>query len=190
MSSTLDVTRKRNAPIEQRQRNKITITQKRWLLSAHLFFTTAWIGGGLCSLAFDITSLRTTDPHLLHSIYVLAAILDTTVIRGGAAGTLITGILMALLTQWGLVRFYWIMTKEIIAVLTVIVDLIIIRWNDQVISWTATQGFQAFSSPLYLTNRTLLFVGILLQLIFLGGVIVISIFKPWGQRKRSSQSRA
>ena len=172
---------------EKRPRNKITIRQKRWLLSTHLLCVAAWLGGGLCSLAFNITALWATDPHLLNATYVFANTLDKTIIRGGAVGTLLTGLLLAWLTQWGLIRFYWIIVKEIAAVLCVVTDLIIIRWNDHAIASTAARGLQAFSDPLYLTNRTRLFVGISFQLMLLAGVIAISIFKPWGQRRRPSR---
>ena len=190
MSALLDVTQNRDAPVEQRARNKLTITQKRWLLSAHLLCMAAWLGGFFCSLALNSIALSTTDPHLLTASYVFADILDTIVIRGGAAGSLLTGILLAFLTQWGLVRFYWIIAKEIAAVLCVVADQIIIRWNHSAIALTATQGLGAVSNPPYLSIRILLLIGLLFRLMVLLAVIVISIFKPWGQRKRPGQSRA
>jgi hypothetical protein len=144
----------------------------------------AWLGGGLSSLAFNIVALRVTDPHLLNATFIFAEILHTSIIRGGAAGTFVSGILLALLTQWGLVRFYWIIAKEILTVLAIAVDLTLIRWTTLAIDLTAAQGLDAFSSPFYLSNRTLLLVGSGFQLSLLVIVIGIAIFKPWGQRKR------
>src|SRR5258708_6686107 len=170
-------------------RNKITIKQKRWLLSAHLLCTVAWLGAALCSLIFNIVALITTDPHLLNASYVFADILDKALLRGGAVGAILTGLLLSILTQWGLIRFYWMIVKEIVSVLCIVVGVIISGWNDDAIALTAMQGFHAFHDPLYLTNRTLMFIGICFQLIALAGVIVISVFKPWGQRKRSGQRK-
>jgi len=184
MAFSLEVAQKQQT---EPKRKRITVTQKRWLLSAHLLGITAWLGASLCTLAFCITALFTTDPHLLNAVSVFIDILDHTIIRIGAGGTLLTGVLLAALTQWGLLRFYWITVKEIVSVLCVTVDLLAIRWNEQLISLSASQGFHALSNPVYLTNRSLLFVGILFHIFALLGVIVISIFKPWGQRKRSSQ---
>jgi hypothetical protein len=115
---------------------------------------------------------------------VFAGILDKALLRGSAIGVLATGILLSVLTQWGLFRFYWIIVKEIISVLCIIVGVIISGWNDEAISLTALQGLQALHYPLYLTDRTLMFVGIFFQLASLSGVIMISVFKPWGQRQR------
>jgi len=168
-------------------RNKITIQQKRWLLSAHLLCAVTWLGAGFCSLILNLTALFTHNPHLLNATYVLADILDKALIRGGAIGTLITGILLSVLTQWGLMKFYWIIVKEIVSVLCVTVGVIISGWNHDAIFLTALHGLQAFHNPLYLTNRTLMFIGIFFQLISLSSVIVISVFKPWGQRKRPAE---
>jgi hypothetical protein len=170
-------------------RNKITITQKRWLLSAHLLCTMAWLGAALCSLIFNLTALLTTDLHMLNASYVFADILDKAILRGGAVGALLTGLLLSVLTQWGLMRFYWIIVKEIVSVLCIVIGVIISGWNDEAISFTALQGLHALHDPLYLTNRTLMFIGIFFQLVALAGVIVISVFKPWGQRKRPGQRR-
>ena len=169
--------------------NKITITQKRWLLSAHLLCAVAWLGAGICSLIFNIMALITNDPHLLNATYVFAGILDKAVLRGGAVGALITGILLSVLTQWGLIRFYWIIVKEIVSFLCIVVGFIISGWNNDAISLTTMQGLQVLHNPLYITNRTMMFVGIFFQLISLSGVIIISVFKPWGQRNRPGQHR-
>lgn len=190
MSALSGVTQKRSSSVDQPLRRKITITQKRWLLSAHLLFMAAWLGGVLCSLALNIIAANTADPRLLNTTYGFAEILDTIIIRSGAAGSLITGILLAWLTQWGLFRFYWIIAKEIATITIVIVDQIIIRWNNSAISLTATQGLEASSNSPYLSIRTLLFVGIFFRLILLLTIIVISIFKPWGQRNRHIQRSA
>lgn len=170
-------------------RKKITIRQKRWLLSAHLFCTVAWLGAALCSLIFNLTTIFTTDPHLLTAAYVFADILDKAILRGGAVGAVITGVLLSVLTQWGLFRFYWIIVKEIVSLLCISIGVIISGWNDEAISLTVRWGFQVLHQPLYLTDRTWMFIGIFFQLVSLSGIIVISVFKPWGQRKRTQRSR-
>jgi len=185
MSALAGVTHKRNSSVEQPRRRKISITQKRWLLSAHLLFMAAWLGGVFCSLALNIVALKATDPQLLNTVYTLSETLDVYVLRVGAAGSLLTGLLLAWLTQWGLLTFYWIIAKEITTILVVVLDNIIIRWNASAIALTATQA----SNPAILNIRNLLFIGILVRLMLLLTIIVISIFKPWGQRKRASQSK-
>lgn len=171
-------------------RNKITIRQKRWLLSAHLFCTVAWLGTALCSLVLNLTALFTQDSHLLRAIYLQASILDVALLRGGALGAILTGLLLSVLTQWGLFRFYWIMLKEIISVLCIAVGVIISSWNDEALALAASPGFQSVHSPIYLTDRAWMFLGIAFQLVSLSAVVVISVFKPWGQWKRFTRHRA
>lgn len=170
-------------------RRKITIRQRRWLLSAHLLCTVAWLGAGLCSLIFNLSALFTPDSHLLAAAYVFADILDKAILRGGTVGALITGVLLSVLTQWGLFRFYWVIVKEIASLLCLITGVIISGWNDEAISLTVRWELQALHQPLYLTDRTWMFLGIFFQLVSLSGIIIISVFKPWGQRKRPYRSR-
>ena len=184
MSALAGITQKRNSPVEQPLRRKISITQKRWLLSAHLLFMAVWLGSVVCSLALNVVALKATDPQLLNNIYALTETLDNYVVRTGAAGSLLTGLLLAWFTQWGLLRFYWIIAKEITTIGIIILDQVIIRWNAIAIALTAAQRANAA----YLNVRTLLLIGILVRLILLLAIIVISIFKPWGQRKRTNQN--
>jgi hypothetical protein len=95
----------------------------------------------------------------------------------------VSGLLLAWLTQWGLFRFYWIIAKEVITLAIIVLDQVIIRWNSSAIALTATDA----SNPAYFSIRNILLVGILVRLGLLLVVIVISIFKPWGQRKRANQ---
>jgi len=178
-------THKRNSSVEQPRRRKISITQKRWLLSTHLLFMATWLGGVICSLALNLIALKATDPQLLNTVYTLSETLDINVLRVGAAGSLLTGLLLAWLTQWGLLSFYWIIAKEITTVLVVISDNVIIRWNANAIALTAEQ----VTNPAILNIRNLLLIGILVRLVLLLAITVISIFKPWGQRQRASQSK-
>ena len=182
MASLLGVTRKGQT---ETRRNKLSIPQKRWLLAVHILGMAAWLGGGLCCLALSLIALTTSNPQLFNATYVFIDTLNHTLLRAGAIVSLLSGILLAVLTQWGLLRFYWLNVKEIISLLCVVVDLIAIRWNEHILSLTGSQGFQALSDSSYLSNRTLLFAGILLQIVSLSAIIVISIFKPWGQRKRA-----
>jgi hypothetical protein len=140
MSALVGITQKRNSPVEQPLRRKISITQKRWLLSAHLLFMAVWLGSVVCSLALNVVALKATDPQLLNNIYTLTETLDNFVVRTGAAGSLLTGLLLAWLTQWGLLRFYWIIAKEITTIGIIILDQVIIRWNATAIALTAAQG--------------------------------------------------
>ena len=190
MPSVVDTVRTRPTSAEPRARSRLSPVQKRWLLASHLFFQAAWLGGGLGALALNLRALGTSDPQLLHAIYALAELLHTTLIRGGAGGSLLTGLSLAFFTQWGLVRFYWIIAKESLAITGVFTDLLIIRWNSGMLEQITRQGLAVFSSPFYFSQRGLLIGASALQLSVLVVIVVISIFKPWGQRGRVQPARA
>ena len=185
MASTLDIARNKQ---REPARNRLSVTQRKWLITAHITFMAIWIGSGVCGLAFSITAIATRDPHVLNFSYVFAGILGSYVDKVGAGGSLVTGILLAVLTKWGLLRFYWINAKEILAFLCITSDLIAIRWNEQAVTLTGQTGFLPLSSTAYLTDRTLLLAGISFHVLALVGIIAISVFKPWGQRNRANRA--
>jgi hypothetical protein len=186
MSVLVGITQKRNSSVEHPPRRKISVTQKRVLLSIHLFFMAIWLGSVVCSLALNVVEFSATNPQVLNTAYGFAEILDSFIVRTGAAGSLITGILLAWLTQWGLLRFYWIIAKEIMTVSIIILDQAIIRWNGSAIALTTAQA----ASPAYVSVRNLLLAGIIVRLVLLLAIVVISIFKPWGQRKSAVKGKA
>ncbi|QBD75052.1 hypothetical protein EPA93_03195 [Ktedonosporobacter rubrisoli] len=165
---------------------KMTIRQKRWLLSAHILCSVAWLGAATCSLILNLAVLFTNDAHLLNAAYIFVGTLDKALLRGGALGAIISGVLLSVFTKWGLFRFYWIIVKEAISLLCMIIGVIISGWNDEAILLTAQYGLHAMHNQLYLTNQTMIFIGITFQLISLSAVFVISIFKPWGQLGNSA----
>ena len=57
--------------------SKLTITQKRWLLSAHILFSVAWLGTAVCSLVLSILAATTRDGN-----EVLYAVWSTDSCRG------------------------------------------------------------------------------------------------------------
>src|SRR5260370_691009 len=91
--------------------------------------------------------------------------------------------------MWGRIKLRWIIIKVIIRWRCNVDGVIISGWNNEALSLTVLRGFQVFHNQLYLTDRNLMFLGISFQLLSLSAVIVISVFKPWGQRKRSEKRR-
>jgi hypothetical protein len=164
-------------------KKKISITQKRWLLSLHILCTVIWLGAGFCSLVLNIVASVSSDTHTLNAVYAATEDLDKALIRAGAIATLATGILLSVLTHWGLLRFYWIMVKEVLTVVSIFVGFVISDRTVDTISMTMTDHFHVLQNSLYTTNQIIIFCGIIFEIVCLSAVIAISVFKPWGQRK-------
>lgn len=59
-------------------------------------------------------------------------------------------------------------------------------WTLDASSITATEGLRALHDQGFLVNRLQLFIGIIFQILSLGTMFILSVFKPLGRRTGSS----
>lgn len=158
---------------------KLTVKQRKWLVVAHGLCAVAWLGSALCSLVLGIAAASIGD---MHTIYSALDILDKVVIRTFAPGTFITGILLSVFTHWGLFRFYWIIAKEVLALSVMLLGFFLVsQWIEEAVAQTALR------SDTIATNHVALLILIALHIVALIAAEMLSIWKPWGQRKRAGK---
>jgi len=150
----------------------------------------AWFGGTLCLLALNVVVARAGSlPELLITDQNLH-MLDETFIKFPALGTLITGLLLAVLTNWGLTNYYWIITKEVLTIAIIAFGIFgMNRWTSETSSLLASQGWEALQVPFYAVNRSRVLNGAIINSLGMGFIVLVTYLKPWGKRKRHSDVR-
>ncbi|MCQ6267387.1 hypothetical protein M1K46_17265 [Fictibacillus sp. WQ 8-8] len=124
---------------------------------------------------------------ILKSCYTVMYILATSSVRASTIGVVVTGILLSVWTKWGLFKFHWIIVKEVLTILSIGLGIFgMYYWILDASSITATEGLRALHDQGFLVNRLQLFIGIILQILSLGTMFMLSVFKPWGRRTGSS----
>jgi hypothetical protein len=84
-----------------------------------------------------------------------------------------------MLTQWGLFKFYWIIAKEGLTLLSIVQGPIgMYFWTLKAVTLTSAEGLNALHDPAFTVNSGQLWMGIVLQIISLAAMFVISVFKP------------
>ncbi|MGI6127470.1 MAG: hypothetical protein ACOYEF_10975 [Planifilum sp.] len=164
---------------------KLSVTQRRWLLTIHLLFSAILFGVSMVFLVLSIVAANTQDEGVLQACYASMHILAKTSVRASTIGTLATGILLSALTRWGLFNHYWLIAKEALTVLSILLGPVgMYFWTLKAFTWTSSKGFGALQDPAFLVNREQLWIGIGLQILSLAAVFAISVFKPWGTRTK------
>ncbi|WP_408107305.1 hypothetical protein [Brevibacillus sp. B_LB10_24] len=159
--------------------------QRRFLLFLHLFFSSIMLGGAVLFVVMSIRAAVTDDEQVLKACYTVMHILATTSVRASTIGATVTGILLSVLTHWGLFRFYWIIAKEVLTLVTIGIGIVgMYFWTLGAFSVTAAEGMAALHSPVFIANIQQLYAGIALQVASLVAIFLLSVFKPWGQRKQ------
>ncbi len=167
---------------------KISITQRRWLLSVHILFSVAWIGLGLSLLLLCVFAASASDAGFLQAAYVLIDDLHRTLFIPFAVATGVTGVVLSLLTEWRFLRFNWIIFKEVVLVLVIASGVVIVgsgplmRGLGTIIQLTSAEGLNALHNSSYWVNQYLLVGYFALQVALLSASVVFSVFKPFGRR--------
>ena len=97
---------------------------RKLALMAHVTCSVGWLGTVAGFLALAITGLASRELLMVRSAYVAMNLVGWYVIVPFCFASLVTGLIQALGTPWGLFRHYWVVAKFLIAILATIVLLV------------------------------------------------------------------
>src|SRR5918993_585022 len=81
---------------------------RKFALAAHLTFSVGWIGAVVAYLALGLAAVRSQDPQTVRGAWIAMELTGWYVIVPLALASLLTGLVMALGSKWGLFRYYWV----------------------------------------------------------------------------------
>ena len=97
---------------------------RKLLLTLHVATAVSVLGTDLVLLVLGISSVRGADPQ---TIYPAAQLVATWLLAPLALVALGTGVLLGLLTQWGLLRYWWVTIKlALTAILTAVILFVLV----------------------------------------------------------------
>jgi hypothetical protein len=96
---------------------------RKLALTAHVSAAVGWLGAVASSLALAVTGVASEDPQTARSTYLTLELLGRYVLVPFSFASLISGVVSALGTAWGLFRHYWVLAKLIINVFAIVVLL-------------------------------------------------------------------
>ena len=81
---------------------------RKLALSIHLTFSVGWIGAVVAYLGLGVAAVKSSDIETVRAAWTAMEIIGWYVIVPLAVLSLLTGLVMALGTKWGLFRHYWV----------------------------------------------------------------------------------
>jgi hypothetical protein len=168
---------------------------RKFALAAHLSFSVGWIGAVVGYLALSIAAVTSQDAHMVRAAWIAMDLTGWFAIVPLALASLLTGLVMALGTKWGLFRHYWVLISFLLTLLATVV-LLLHMPDVSVLADVAREaegaGFDGRGKHLYarLQGGDLLHPG--LGLVVLLVIQVLNVYKPqgmtgYGQRKQREQ---
>lgn len=166
---------------------------RKFALTAHVVSSVGWLGAVVVVFGLAIVGLTSQDVHTVRGAYIAVGSTTWLVLVPLSFASLLTGVVQALGTQWGLFRHYWVLIKFAITVFATY-----ILWGY---TSTLTGLADAAAAQTTLSNGDLAMLrspsvvvhsGVALLLLLV--TTTLSVYKPrgmtrYGQRKLRQQRR-
>jgi hypothetical protein len=165
---------------------------RKFALAAHLTVSVGWIGAVVAFLALVFVGRSTQDGQTLRAAWIAMESIGRLVLVPLSVASLLTGLVMALGTKWGLMRHYWVLIS---LVLTILATVVLVQ-HMETVSYFAGLAAGADSADVAALRG-----GLQGEIIHAGGGLVIllmvqvlNLYKPagltvYGWRKQQEQRR-
>lgn len=176
--------------IGSRFSRKLTNQQRKWWRLLHFAFAIIYFSGVLGVLLLVIAATKTTNAELIYAAHLFSKYCDWFLIIPGAFGSLLTGTWIAVRTNWGLLNYYWVMVKVVGNIAAILFGSTYMRiWFDETVALSLPGQLNPLSNPVYFHNRQMLIIGTVISLAILTFLLIISVYKPWGKKVKTSGLR-
>lgn len=162
---------------------------RKFALTLHVASSVGWLGAVAASLALAVAGLTGEDAPVVRAAYLGMNSIGEGVLVPLALASLLTGIVQALGTAWGLFRHYWVLMKLAINVFAVFVLLLYMQTLGYLAGLAADPGADlgALRSP-----SPALHAGAAVLLLVVA--TALSVYKPrgvtpYGWRKQHEERR-
>jgi hypothetical protein len=159
---------------------------RKFALSAHLTCSVGWVGTVVAYLALGIAAVTSQDIETVRAAWTAMELTGRYVIVPLAIASLLTGLVMAFGTKWGLFRHYWVLISFVLTTFATVVLLL----HMPTVSSTADVAREAEGTRLEALGGDLFHPGI--GLVVLLAIQVLNLYKPpgmtrYGWRKQQQQ---
>lgn len=158
----------------------------KWLQIFHIVLVALFFGGIMSSLALN-SRLKLSTFDEVYVTYKNLIIISDDIVRLGAQGTLIIGIIYGIWTNWGFLKHKWLAAKWVVFVTQTLIGIFVV---DKLMVANMTilesQKSMALNNPAFLDNHSLRQHVVIVQIVLTILLFCISVFKPWKKKNIDS----
>lgn len=156
----------------------MTTRLRKAMLTSHITFSIGWLGAVVVFLVLAITGLTSKDSQLVRSSLLAMKLSAWFVIVPFCLTSLLTGVVQAAGTKWGLFRYYWIIIKLFLTIASTALLLLHLRPINYLAAEAAGASFSNVQQADAIINLIAKSGAAMLVLLF---ITTISVYKPWGK---------
>lgn len=157
---------------------------RKLMLFMHIVFAGSWLGATGAMAFLSMIGLLTDNSELRRSAYLLMSVMDRWLIVPLVLASILSGVVMALRTPWGLFRHYWVMAKLALSLAMVALAVSTVMPWVRLLAEATERGADAIAvAPVsrYLVISACIF------LVALWTIVFLAVFKPWGKSGKEQQ---
>jgi hypothetical protein len=163
---------------------------RKFALTAHVTSSVGWLGAVVLFLALAVVGLTSQDAETVRGAYLVMEPAAWFVLVPLAFASLLTGLVQALGTAWGLFRHYWVLAKLVINVFATIVLLMYTQTLSSLGDIAAERTTSSDDLGTVRSPSPVLHAGAALLLLLVA--TTLAVYKPrgltpHGQRKQREQ---
>lgn len=147
-------------------------------LTTHVSVSVGWLGAVAAYLALAITGLAARDSGMATAAYRAMEVIGWVILVPCSVAALLSGLIQALATEWGLFRHYWIVAK---VSLTVPATAVLLLHIPSVSRMARLAVDTALAAGDFAQLRVQVVVHALGGLLVLLTITTLSVYKPWGR---------
>lgn len=158
---------------------KLRMKQRAWLNSVHVVFASIWLGAAVSMVVVMLTRNPASGDER-YAMDSMLTMIDDFVIIPAAIGSLLTGLLISWLTDWGFFTFKWVTVKWIATVAMIIFGTFWLGpWLNGMEAIVEIERGAAIHNATYVYNQQMNMLAGPIQAALLVFLVVISVLKPW-----------
>ena len=163
-------------------------TGKQLLRAVHIIISGIWLGSGISMIALMFIWPPTVDSDV-YSVNHAAALINGWVTVPSAFGSLLTGLLESWLTNWGFLKYRWVILKWAgTSVLIIYGAVFHSNLERSIESIAKTEGLRALQNPIYIQNWQLYTLSAIGIVATLAALSIVSALKPWAKKAEQDKN--
>jgi hypothetical protein len=161
-------------------RRGLTSGRRKLALTVHVVAAVGLSGVSTVLLVAGLHAATRDDPQEAHAIYALLRLLTVSLDLPLASITLLSGVLLALTSGWGILRYWWVVAKLTIFLATLVLGVALIGPSIETLLDVTEAGDPGESGA---RSRLIAAAGV--QVAMLLAAATLGVFKPGRARRRS-----
>ena len=167
-------------------RRRMSRRRRKLVLTLHVGTSVGWLGAAIAMTVLLVAGLVTRNPALRHSAFTFMHVYDLAIMIPLGYLSLITGVLLSVGTNWGLLKHWWIVTKLVLTVaVLVFAGVFTSGWVLEAVARTAEDSVADLG-----TLAVQLVANVVAFNIVFWTNTTVSVFKPWGLTPRGQRKLA